>query len=287
MEGQLSIPSKTMALENVRRLMHPLDLLLFKGTDPVSSTICLVERLETQCGLFSHCGILVNSELMPFLPQLKPGRLYVWESTFSYHLPGRADDTPNVETGTGDWGVQIRDLEEVLSAYLAGGRSRVAWAPLRHSPWLALDKEAEEEVRRRRSRIIAQVQELHARYGGCFYDFNPFNLLAAACPCWRRPRAVMHELMVEGRKLLSSQGAIRPSFFCSALTAEIYRRLGIIDTGLDPQDVLPVDFLGADKDGMSQVVGALNYLAINSLRGLDELIAFNPEPRRGPQLSIL
>lgn len=110
-----------MNYNDLKSKIKPLDLLLFKGTDFVSKTISKCELYMEGSGSYSHTGIVISWEVMPFLSELEEGKLYIWESTMSGSCRGmnRGGEVPDVETGKGCFGVQIRDLEEVIKHYLS------------------------------------------------------------------------------------------------------------------------------------------------------------------------
>src|SRR5262245_63829703 len=108
--------------------IQPIDLILFRGTDPVSHAICFLEAKKLGRGDFSHVGLAVTREALD-LPFLEPGKLYVWESTFSAPVGFWAkftDRVPDRETEGVRFGVQIRDLELVVPGYASSG-GKVAW----------------------------------------------------------------------------------------------------------------------------------------------------------------
>lgn len=318
----------TVNYSAIKERFQPLDLILFRGTDIVSDTICIVSKLTTKEGDFSHCGLLVNKELLPTVPQLKANTWYVWESTFSAvgGLLGHfGDGVPNIETGKGRLGVQIRDFEAVVKGYTGGkrepeglptlsrdgpseaggpkekatGGGKVAWAPLLRNPWLI------ENDARSHKKIAEKVSAIHKIVGNRDYDVNCCGLLAAVIPCLREPRDVFNEIMTSRgpvlvswdevltdtdreridkiyeeervpRELESSDvvpqniGArlaleinnnnISGWLFCSELVALVYQCLKLIPDTFDPQDVIPVDFLGTDADGLPAMVGTPIYV---------------------------
>ena len=101
---------------SIKNIIFPLDIILFRGTDGVSDLIRVVEQDVRGCGDFSHAGIIVTRELLPNLTKLEAKKLYVMESTMSYPLPLVSDGPPNILTGKGYFGVQIRDLSILLNA---------------------------------------------------------------------------------------------------------------------------------------------------------------------------
>ena len=97
-------------------LITPFDLVLFSGEDFISSTIKKLENKKLKCGEFSHVGIVVNSLVLPHIPELLPNEFYVWESTSSLNIPGRPMEVPDI-FGKNKLGVQIRHLKSVFEHY--------------------------------------------------------------------------------------------------------------------------------------------------------------------------
>ncbi len=64
---------KTLREADVR----PLDLILFRGVDPVSRAIQFVQNRKIGRGDYSHAGVVVTREVLD-LQCLEPGKIYVW-----------------------------------------------------------------------------------------------------------------------------------------------------------------------------------------------------------------
>src|SRR6056297_2929884 len=128
---------KKIPLEKVYDQIQPLDLLQFRGKDFLSDTIRFAQEWMLGDGTFSHSGIVVNKDLMPWLKKLQPNKLYVLESTMSYSLFGMTDGVPDAIRNKGVFGVQIRLLDEVLEAYInLKEDSFIAWYPLETQVWV-------------------------------------------------------------------------------------------------------------------------------------------------------
>ena len=191
-----------VSYSQIKSKLSPLDLILFKGTDIISDTIRFFEKDELNSGLFSHCGLLVNSEILPTIKQLIPGRWYVWESTMSAThglLSYFSDGVPNAITGTGKLGVQIRDLEDVIDAYLKSKDSAIAWCKLKNNPWYQQSGEWYLMYLNRKRKLIKTVTDTHLLYGNRTYDCNIIDLFGAIFPFLRIPRDVFDESLVEGQ----------------------------------------------------------------------------------------
>jgi hypothetical protein len=225
--------------------IQPLDVILFRGMDPVSNLISFVEAKERGRGDFSHIGMAMTREALD-LPFLEPGRVYVWESTLSAPAGFWArftDKIPDVETKGLRFGVQLRDLELVVEGYSSNG-GKVAWCGYR-GPRPPL-----EEVRR-------LLLDLHAEYGHAAYPTMHLKVLSVVFPALRPVRDRVgraYDRLAHFRNALRERAGIQRRIkdvehhmFCSEWVATVYKRLGMdILTGIDfdPKLVTPVNPLG-------------------------------------------
>jgi hypothetical protein len=237
--------------------IQPLDLILFQGADFVSQAIRKVELKTRGDGDFSHVGLVVTSDILPDVKELVPGRLYVWESTFSGQIGSiYKDSVLNAETGKGTFGVQIRDLEEVITAYEATPNAKVAWGHLQKNPWrLASTKQS----------LIETMRGLHAKFSQRVFDAQVMDCCAAAFPCFRPARNLFQKIEIQGHTILTSLKFIKKGnsllnpaswLFCSELVASIYQGFGILPVEKDPRDFTPVDFIA----GKSPVIDSILYI---------------------------
>src|SRR3990170_4951280 len=94
--------------------MRDLDLIFFSGNDIISEIVEDGESLEYRenpMRRFSHVGLIISKNILPFIPQLEDGKYYIWESCVITSGP------KDVETKKHRYGVQIRDLIDVVSTY--------------------------------------------------------------------------------------------------------------------------------------------------------------------------
>lgn len=238
----------------------PLDLILFKGNSYISDAISLGEQKAFGDGEFSHSAILITSDVLPSVTQLIPGRWYIWESTVA-----SSGDVPNIETGTVKIGVQIRDLEQVVTAYTTSG-GKTAWAKLLNNPW--------NDSTSRKS-IVKTISDINNTYGTQSYDFNCCDLLAVAFPCLRRSRNIFDSILYEGHLILTTFHVESPDSpaivgwqFCSELVARVYQAIGIIDPKLDPRNFAPVSFIGATPELIPCLVVKPVYITPDINRGI-------------------
>lgn len=227
--------------------MNPLDLIFFKGDDIVGKFVSIGENIAVGNSEFTHVGIVVTRELLD-MPELIPGVSYLLESTVSYD-----SSSVNILTGEVTYGVQIRKLTDVISSYRKCSGCRIAWARLMNNPFFE-----------HRDIIIQNFKKVFDKYRNSLYDFNVLDLIAAAIPCCRKRRDFFEKVIVDGSEIFHNLGIFQNTHqwvFCSELVAIIYKSLGIFDKGIDPRDVIPMDLLGFDKDGLPRVVDTPVYLS--------------------------
>lgn len=221
--------------------IQPLDVILFRGMDPVSKAICFMQNKKLGRGDFSHAGLAVTREALD-LPFLEPGKVYVWESTLSAKEGFWArftDRIPDVETKEIRFGVQLRDLELVIAGYSSSG-GKVAWCAYR-GPRPPLEDVA---------RILL---DLHAEYGHAAYAVGHLKVLGVVFPALRPIRDRLgraHDRLARFRNALRKHTSIQTPIkdaehhmFCSEWVATVYKRLGLDDlTGIDfdPKLAAPV-----------------------------------------------
>lgn len=168
---------------------RPLDLLLWRGEDFISNTIRHFSDKAVGNGDFSHAGMLVTRDILPSVTEMKKDRLYVWEATMSYPLCGITDGVPNIETGEGKFGIQIRDLEEVVQAYVADSDdTALGWARLSYNPWVRGRDERKDDAMKRRKEIVRKIRQLHEHLTNRPFERNPLSVLGVLMPSVRPAR---------------------------------------------------------------------------------------------------
>lgn len=274
---------KTESLSAFVKHAVPFTLLVFQGADLVSKTIRVLSKMNMGDDRFSHAGILITAECCPFVPNLQPGRLYVWESTFSHNVPGYKDTVPDVPSGRGRFGVQIRDLQDLMPLYCkhkgsdGQPKARVAYCPLLENPWLPKQGEYWEDLGRRRAELLTTLERVYKRHGAKHYEANCVQMLASVVPCCRPLRDSLHV----GRKLKAkvhdgiatltnmrlepddSEAESDAHFvFCSEFVALVYQGLGLLGLDFKAHEVLPTDFFGHDAEGIPRLVDDPVYLTL-------------------------
>jgi hypothetical protein len=154
----------------------------------------------------------------------------------------------------------------------------VAWAPLKDNPW---------KNPLLRSFIIDKIAEVHRDTKDLSYEKNMFELggsilsllrpliklLKKIKPSRRKSKTkekLPRHKKSSGRKKskrasLDSLGShdVDDSYFCSELVAYIYKELGILAATITPEWVVPMDFLGYDRDG--EIPNCVEYFPIKIL----------------------
>ena len=195
--------------------LKTFDLLLFSGREPLSFLIESSELLVLGNGSWSHVGVVLEGK---YLQGLLPSKRFDPDHLYVWESTISLG-TPDIVTGKCHDGVQIRDLQGVLGTY----SGKVAAARLNRKLPEGLIRET--------------VRKIYRKYEKYRYIRNPLVLITALCCCLR-----------------CVQPAHFSGIFCSEFVGEIYRELHIIQDDIDPKDIVPVDFLGVDRDGMKVVV---------------------------------
>lgn len=224
--------------------LKPFDLLLFKGSDFVSKSIRFLEFMELGSAEWSHTGLVVNTDVLPDIKNGEKGKLYIWESTMS-------DAVKDIESGGTVLGVQIRPLEEAIKEYNKGEITCVGVCQLKNNP---IDKKEDETIDYYESRMKAMRETLvamHKSYYHRLYQVNVFRLVQALFPSmrkWDRDDEI-------------------DRVFCSELVGIIYKGLGILAIEVNPEDIVPMDLIGYDKDKNGVPKGLFNLPPIIVAKG--------------------
>ena len=226
---------------DVKGNLQSFDLLLFRGGDFISDFIRFIERrvirdmdpklikrIPIKHSNYSHVGMVVKSDILNH-PTIKEGEVYIWESTMSGDY---ADGVPNID-GVPYFGVQLRKFDEVMDAYDRPLDTAVAVAPLNGATRTRVWKEGESVIQER-------FTSLFNRLNGITYDANLYSLFSAAYPCLRGRRQRIEEAMETEEWL-----------FCSELVATVYVTMGIYPVTVNPKNVIPIDFIGFDRDSVA------------------------------------
>ena len=226
---------KEVIYKEIKDTLKDLDLVLFRGGEFVSNAIAWLEAFAIHRpnitdyviapDAFTHCGIVLSRELVDD-DRLDPDKLYIFESTMSGPLN---DNVLNID-GKAFLGVQIRELDSVVTEYNASPGTRVAFAHLNrrllHDVW----GDSQET-------LSTQLTDLVHRYEGVRYDANPISLISTIFNLFRICRRVAENL-----------AGTEDWLFCSELVAVIYKALGLFPASVEPKNVVPMDFIGYEQD---------------------------------------
>lgn len=234
--------------------VRPLDLLVFKGAEGVSNLISKAETVETGIGTVTHVEVAINKEWCEEI-KINDDRLCSWGSTLSGKLN---DGTINAETGHSFFGVQVRDLRDLVHNYLKTPGADVGLCRLKSNPIEQRPDESDDEYTARISKLRANICSAYDKYNNCMYNINVFSLMGAMFPKLRGLRNAALDVIDE----------ITPAhrwLFCSEFVALLYEEIGVITDETDgvvdgkipdASNVLPVDFVGgeADPDGIIEPI---------------------------------
>lgn len=242
----------------LKNFIKPLDLIAFRGGDVISDLITVLEKFEVGVSDFSHVGLVVTSDILEYYEHedktftLEKDKIYVLESTFSYDIGDIVEGGGfDVIKQKGYFGVQLRDLEEVVQKYISSNKTKIAWCQLTDNPFDEVDA---------RPLVRKMFTKLFKKYYEVKYDLDVIDLTASIFPCLRDLREVKDVVEKKLCKLFNHFHEFDtkqcPSGwqFCSELVANIYQGLGIIDKKIDTRNVLPVDYFGSDQDGVPKLV---------------------------------
>lgn len=211
-----------ISLEKLKRKVKTFDLIFFRGPEITSKTISFTMSLElkkSNKALYSHLGLVILGKDFPYYHKYySPDKIYIWESTLSWNRLG--DGIKDVD-GKRSFGVQLRDLEEVIDKNCGLTTTSVAWCKLKKPCIIDPYK-------------LANVFKKHQ---GKTYEINIFNLLAAVFPCLRKYRKSVHKMCCCCKTDQSTY------VFCSELVAIVYKEFGILNKHVKPENVIPPDFI--------------------------------------------
>jgi hypothetical protein len=247
--------------------IKPFDLIAFCGADLISDTIGSVQKYYLGTDEFTHVSMVVTADILPFFIfeektiYLDPKTIYILESTIPYSLTN-FEAVPDKFSGKSQMGVQLRNLKDVTRLYLRDKGSRVCWCKLLNNPF--------DNVSNRPS-IAENFNKIFGQYYGRMYDASVVSLSASIFPIMRSIRTMRDFFYYKLYSILKWVGFVQGNKggpaewqFCSELVANIYINFAIIPESFNPKDVVPADFFGFDKDGLSVIVGEPRFIFVTS-----------------------
>lgn len=250
----------------IKDKLRPFDLVAFRGGDLISNLVTTLETYAIGIGTFSHVGMIVTSDILPQATangrcvKLIPGKAYLFESTFTYSFAGLGDGIPDIVTGKADFGVQLRDLEEVIPRYIIDEQTKVAWCPLKNNPFNEIPGEAQVNLKKRRGILRKVFGDFFHRYEDRLYEISIIGLFSAMFPSLRLIRDIRDSIFTALYSTLHLCGLDNNRSgpagwqFCSELVANVYQDIGVISPSFNPKNVVPIDFFGCDVDGLPALV---------------------------------
>ncbi len=236
-------------ISNIFNKIKPLDLILFAGNNFVSKTIRLVEKEKLGLGTISHVGIVITKEILPHIKELKANHFYIWESTNSKM---KLSNHPKDILGKSKFGVQIRDLREVIEYYLSY-QGKVYWGKINEHPFKIRSKESLPSFVQRKKTIIEKFVDIEKNYGNSQFNLSFIDLAASIFTSLRPLRRFKNRL----KKFFKRKKKYKKSYtplFCSEFVAIIYKTISLLDENIDPSNVVPVDFLGIKESRSPKLI---------------------------------
>ena len=162
--------------------IDPLDLIVFHGDDFVSDTISSLEKymIGDNAGSVTHVGVAITKELCPRIKG-DDGQILIWESILSGPLN---DGVYSEETDKSVFGVQVRDLREVVAAAVARqptSSNVVGVCKLRKNPYL---------LNGNHKQLVKKLVTAYDNFDGRQFNFDFLDLLASVFPKLRKIRDI-------------------------------------------------------------------------------------------------
>lgn len=238
------------SIENIFKKIKPLDMIMFSGNNFVSKTIRLVEKEKLGLGTISHVGIVITKEILPHIKELEKDKFYIWESTNSKI---KLSNHPKDILGKSKFGVQIRDLRQVIEYYLKF-QGKVFWGKLDQHPLKIKEKDSLIIYHQRKVEIIEKFKEIEKNYGNSQFNMSFIDLAASVFPSLRPLRKFKNKIKqlfkTKKKKLKKSY----TPFFCSEFVAMVYKNISVLEDHIDPANVVPVDFLGLKESRSPKLI---------------------------------
>lgn len=208
-----------VAWSKIRSQLKTLDLIQFHGWDWVSRGMIRVERraLGPNGARFTHVALVLRGSDFP-----KTSRFYDDTKVYAFECTDPKEDDVTTLNGRKFQGVQLRDLDAVVTNYDCSEVTECAWMRMHDEVRPNIEPE--------------ELERVVERYLDRKFEWNPLYLLGA--------------LYVRLRPWRDLYGRARPSdkLFCSQHTALVLKDLGVLGSNVNPLDVLPADFRSPDQE---------------------------------------
>jgi hypothetical protein len=175
-----------------------------------SSNLGLIDKMLKYCtrSKFTHVGMVLKD---PVYINFKLKGYYLLQSGL--------EPFEDAEDGKKKYGVQISDLNDVFNEYKNGINGNLFLRKLNAE---------------RNNDFCHKIKEIHDIVHNKPYDLDPFD--------W-----IIGKLELETNDKIPIKGHIRDRFWCSALVAFIYVKLGYLDRNIPWSFIAPNQFSSTDK----------------------------------------
>jgi len=243
------------SFDEIKSFILPFDSICFRGDNIVSDAIALIQKYELSINTFTHIGMVVTSDILPSYHYnnvefiLTPGKFYILESTMSNNMP-------DLISQKGKFGVQLRDLEEIIPHHIHNQKTRVAWCQLINNPFKIVEN---------RPLLQQQFIQFFHDYYPRRYEIDPIGLLSSIITPLRPLRDKRDKIYSKiwknmHKNALEKDIPIVNYQFCSELVASCYQMLGIYGKHVNTKDIVPMDFFGDNVDHIERVLDHPIYI---------------------------
>lgn len=246
-----------MNYSNIISKIKPLDLIFFRGNNIISDIISDAERFQSKPPndtiVWSHVGIVINTDILPNIKNAKNNTLYIWESTYSGNLATKDNISINtlsnkiydIESNKPIFGVQIRELDLVIKSYLSSN-GLVGHGQLINNPFDTKFGEWPSIFLQRKNDMINILTNLHIKYQYTPYELSPIDCLSFVCSCIRPLRPIF---------------GTTDKIVCSEFITIIYQSLNIIPNTINPRNITPFDLSNPEfSENSDKKNGLINIL---------------------------
>lgn len=202
--------------KNVKNLIDPFDMIVFKGTSFISKIISYIQKIFFKSGEWTHVGIILTKDILDIL-QVKYYRktdLYILESTLSGKFTDGVKDINNKTK----FGIQIRHFDDVIRNNRG---KKIAIIKLKNKIELT-------------DKLKYDLIKFYNRYKNSKFDYTGKTCLKPISPC------------ISKNKILNNFIKTDNLFFCSEFVAEVYKVLNLIDGNIDSENIAPVNLVSLD-----------------------------------------
>jgi hypothetical protein len=191
-----------------------------------SSNLSLIDRMLKYCtkSKFTHVGMILKD---PIYINIKLKGYYLLQSGL--------EPFEDAEDGKIKYGVQVSDLNKVFEEYKNGTNGQLFLRRLKAE---------------RNNDFYHKIREIHDIVHNKPYDLDPFD--------W-----IIGKLELETNDKIPIKGHIKDKFWCSALIAFSYVKLGYLDKNIPWSFIAPNQFSSTDKKELRFLCNIEDDIIIN------------------------